>query len=196
MKRTLWLVVVALLTVDVVMLLQRRRLENSFRDLRRKSASAMVKMEYAAEEEALLTSTRVVPLSLPRVRGNKAGSETVQFLLLASVDDCTNSIEDEVSKLNQVAAQSSGRIGGVQGFFVNEDRAETARRFIKNLSPAPVFPVSVRNALSSLPAATTPLVLVIRTRDGRILDAHKPIPEDLKKRDAFYARWTAALGLS
>jgi hypothetical protein len=55
---------------------------------------------------------------------------------------------------------------------------------------------SVRNLLAQVPGATTPLVLVVRSRDGKILDAHKPVPEDLMKRDAFYSRWSAALGMS
>ena len=120
----------------------------------------------------------------------------VQFVLLASVDNCTNCIEDEVAKLNELVAASSSRVSGIQGFFVDEERSQMAETFIEHLSPAPVFPMSVRNALSQLPDATTPLVLVIRSRDGKILDAHKPIPEDLTKRDAFYARWAAALGMS
>ncbi len=79
--------------------------------------------------------------------------------------------------------------------MIRPDRADVAHKFIKSLSPAPIFPMAVRNVLSHLPA-TTPVVLVIRSRDGKILDAHKPIPEDLMKRDAFYARWSATLGMS
>jgi hypothetical protein len=115
---------------------------------------------------------------------------------LASVDNCTNCIEDEVAKLNELLAGGSSRISAVQGYFVDEERSQIANTFIKHLSPPPAFPMSVRNTLSQLPGATTPLVLVIRSRDGKILDAHKPIPEDLTKRDAFYARWAAALGMS
>lgn len=66
---------------------------------------------------------------------------------------------------------------------------------IANLYPVPVFPISIENVMTYLPMATTPLVLVVRTTDGKILDAHKPIPENLSRRDAFYERWRAALDL-
>jgi hypothetical protein len=196
MKKTLWFFVIALLAVDIFMLLQRRQIEKSFQGLRRESASAMMKTQYAAEEETILTTTRVIPASFPRARSGGAADDRVQIFLIASVADCTNCIEDEVTELNEVVLKKPGRIAGIEGFFVDENRMEMAERFIKHLSPAPAFPISVRNVLSQLRGATTPLVLVVRARDGRILDAHKPIPEDLLKRDAFYARWTAALGLS
>jgi hypothetical protein len=194
-KRVLWFFVVALLAVDIVLLAERSQSGKRFRDLQRASAAAMLKMEYAAEEEALLTKTAAVPPAFPRVESAEDG-DAVQFILLASVDNCTNCIENEVAKLNELVVAGLSNISGVQGFFVDAERLRMAETFIKHLSPTPVFPVSVRNALSQLPDATTPLVLVIRSRDGKILDAHKPIPEDLTKRDAFYARWAAALGMS
>lgn len=57
----------------------------------------------------------------------------------------------------------------------------------------PAFPVSIEDLISHLPDVTTPLVLVLRSAVGRILDAHKPIPENLSRRDA---RWSAAPRLS
>lgn len=195
-KRVLWFFVVALLAVDIVLLAQRSRSGMRFRDLQRASAVAMLKTEYAAEEEALLAKTAAVPPTFPRIEAAQEDGDKVQFVLLASVDNCTNCIEDEVAKLNELVAAGSSRISGIQGFFVDEEQAAMAEVFIEHLSPAPVFPMSVRNPLAELPDATTPLVLVIRSRDGKILDAHKPIPEDLTKRDAFYARWAAALGMS
>lgn len=196
MERVLWFFLVGLLAVDVTLLVQNRKLTSSAQDLRTKSEAALLKTAYADEEEALLTGPGIVPATFPRLRAEGAASDTVQFVLLVSVEDCTNCIEDEVMKLNQIAVQGPQRITGIQGFFVDEDRPEIAKRFIAHLSPRPAFPLSVRNALSHLPGATTPLVLVLRSRDGKILDAHKPIPEDLTKRDAFYARWAAALGMS
>jgi hypothetical protein len=199
MTRILWLFVVALLAVDVTMLLQKRQIEGQFaerfQDLQRKSDAAILKSKYADEEEDLLNVTRAVPAAFPHLAGETAEG-AVQFVLLASIDDCTNSIEDEVAKLNQIALDSASGNREVRGFFVNEDRPEMAQTFIANLSPSPAFPITVKNLLPQVPHATTPLVLVIRSRDGKILDAHKPIPQDLTKRDAFYSRWTAALGLS
>ncbi len=188
MQRMLWFFVVALLAVDVALLVQRSRLSDRFETLERSSASARLKTSYAQEEEALLTVRGRVPETFPRARVGTATGDTVQFVLLASVDNCTNSVEDEVAELNEI--QRSGKASDVQGFFVDEDRPEMARRFIRHLSPAPEFPVSVRNVLAQLPEATTPVVLVIHSRNGTILDAHKPIAEDLAKRKAFYARWT------
>ena len=195
-KRVLWFFVLALLAVDILLLVQRSETGTRFKALQRASATAMLKTEYAAEEEILLTTTAAVPAAFPRIAAAQEEGDAVQFVLLASVDNCTNCIEDEVAKLNELMARSPSRVSGIQGFFVDQERSQMAEAFIQHLSPAPVFPMSVRDALSQLPGATTPLVLVIRSRDGKILDAHKPIPEDLTKRDAFYARWAAALGMS
>lgn len=193
MERVLWVFVVALLAVNVTLMVQRKQNDARFQDLRQESSTAQIKVKYAAEEEMILTGVGTVPAAFPRSR--EQSGDSVQFVLLASVKDCTNSIEDEVAKLNELSLRNSSRMAGIQGFFVDEDQRRKAETFIAHLSPAPVFPMSVKNALSQLPEATTPLVLVLRSRDGRILDAHKPIPEDLTKRDAFYARWTAALGI-
>lgn len=198
-RKILWFFVVALLAVDVTVLLQQRQSGARLRELERRSAAATLKADYAAEEEALLTEAGAVPASFPLLRPGKAGStpdEAVQFALVVSVADCTNCIEDEVTRLNELKLKAPGRVTGIQGFFVDEETPEAAATLIQHLSPAPAFPLSVKNALAQLPEASTPLVLVIRSRDGKILDAHKPIPEDLTKRDAFYARWNAALGLS
>lgn len=196
MKRTLWFFVVALLVVDVIMLAQRQQLEGKLRDLRRRSASAMVKTRYASEEEVLLAVTRKVEAPFPLAPARGGADDSVQIFLLTSVEDCTNCVEDEVTKLNQVVLAHPERVSSVQGFFIDESQKDKAQRFIHTLNPAPVFPMSVRNLLPQVPGATTPLVLVVRSKDGKILDAHKPVPEDLMRRDAFYSRWTAALGIS
>ncbi len=198
-RKILWFFVVALLAVDVTMLLQKRQVADRFRELQRKSAASTLKTDYAAEEEALLTGAGTVPAAFPLLRPAKTGDaagEAVQFALVVSVADCTNCIEDEVTRLNELKLKAPVRVTGIQGFFVDEETPEAAATLIQHLSPAPAFPLSVKNALAQFPEASTPLVLVIRSRDGKILDAHKPIPEDLTKRDAFYARWSAALGLS
>lgn len=196
MRGVPWFFVVALLAVDVLMLLERRQLQGRLEAVERTSAAARVESRYAEEEEAILATAGALPPGLPGVETGPGAGDKVQFLLLASIDDCANCIEDEVAKLNEVSRWRSGRIAAVRGYFVDEDRAERAERFIRGLSPAPSFPLSVGNALARVRRATTPLVLVVRSRDGRILDAHKPIPENLRRRDAFYARWSSLLGLS
>lgn len=52
----------------------------------------------------------------------------------------------------------------------------------------------LKNALRDWPGTTTPLVLAVRDQDATILDAHKPIPQDLSKIDSFYTRWSNLLG--
>jgi hypothetical protein len=127
------------------------------------------------------------------VRAANSGSG-LQFLLLASLDDCTNCIEDEVEKLNQLARCGSRRVDDVRGVLLDENRHEQAEVLLSHLSPAPRFPLSIESrSRKSLVGATTPLVLVVRSRDGKILDAHKPIPQDLSKRDTFYTRWLEML---
>jgi hypothetical protein len=195
MKKILWFFLAALLAVDVAMLLQRRQLEGQVRAVERRTSVAVEKAGYADEEETLLTTPGVVPATFPLRRDAAAPADAVQIFLLLSVDGCSNSLVDEVRKLNPLARQGSPRITGIEGYFVDENQAGKAQELLRHLLPAPAFPIAVKNALAGWPAATPPLVLVVRTRDGRILDAHKPIPEDLSKRDAFYARWTAVLGL-
>lgn len=205
MKATLWFLLLALLAADIALLVQRRQLDGQLEALRARSAEAFLKSKYAAEEQALLTRTGAVPAKFagrgtpPRTgeegRAAARAGEKIELYLLASVDDCTNSIEDEVAKLNEIARLKPARVAGIRGFFVDEDRRAIAGRFLGHLSPAPAFPMTVRDVRPQLPGATTPLVLVVRSRDGKILDAHKPIPGNLRKRDAFYIRWTGALGL-
>ena len=192
---TWWFLLLVLLAADIALLAQRRQLDGRLEALRARSAEALLKSKYAAEEQALLTRTGAVPAEFAGRRATARTGEDVELYLLASVDDCTNSIEDEVMKLNEIARLESARVAGIHGFFVDEDRRAIAGRFIGHLSPAPAFPMTVEDVRPQLPGATTPLVLVVRSRDGKILDAHKPIPGNLRKRDAFYIRWTGALGL-
>lgn len=194
-ENVLWLVLVMLLAVDVGLLAQRRRLEQRLQDLEIASESSAVKVNFADEEQNLLVVTRQVPAGFPRSRAASQSEESVEFFLLASVNDCTNSVEDEIEALNRIAIKHPSKVRYIQGFFVDENKPDMANRFIQNLNPAPKFPISIRNVLSRLPGATTPLVLVVRTGDGRILDAHKPIPQYVGKRKAFYARWSTVLGM-
>jgi hypothetical protein len=195
MKATLWFLLLGLLAADIALLVQRRQLDGRFAALRARSEEAFLKSKYAAEEQALLTRTGAVPATFAGRRATARAGEEVELYLLASVDDCTNSVEDEVTKLNESARLSPARVAGIRGYFVDEDRRAIADRFIGHLSPPPAFPMTVQDVRSQLPGATTPLVLVVRSRDGRILDVHKPIPGNLRKRDAFYIRWAGALGI-
>lgn len=193
-KKLLWILLVALVGIDVFMIWERNQLSSRLRDIQRDCTGARLKADYGEEQEAILNRLKIVPEGVRDVLPVDGREEAVQFVLLASVDDCTNCIEDEIFKLNQVMEDSATMT--VEGFFVDEDRATQARRFIDNLAPAPRFSMEVHNLLDLLPGATTPLVLVVRAHDGKILDVHKPIPEDLSRRDAFYARWTSLLGLT
>lgn len=194
-KKLLWFFLMALLGVDVFMLMERNRLVERLETLQDDCARGAVQIEYAEEEEALLTQVQKLPADVLRSLQAEDRDGAIRFVLLASVDDCTNCIEDEIFKLNRMSQGSGATPIAVEGFFVDEERADQARRFIENLNPAPLFSLTVRDVVSVVPKATTPLVLVVRNRDARILDAHKPIPEDLSRRDAFYARWTQVLGL-
>lgn len=196
MKNLPWLLLVALLAANVGLVAKWKSLTGSLREVRSTAAPALLKAKYAEEEEALLAGIRAVPAAFPRMEADGISKDSVQFILIVGANDCTSSIEDEIAKLNQLAAHGSERLAGVRGFFVDESQAAVAHRFIQSLSPPPLFPIIVENVVPYVPKATTPLVLVIRSGDGRILDAYKPIVEDLTKRDAFYARWFAALGLT
>jgi len=198
-KKLLWFFVVALLAANILLLLQReqeRKAPSGRPRLEADLAAALTKTAYAEEEEALVVGTGAVPPTFPGLQTDAVNGDSVRFFLFASVEDCTNCIEDEVLKLNEIVATGlAGKISGVRGFFVDEERRDTAQQFIAHLSPQPLFPMTVKDAISRIPPATTPLVLVVRAQDGKILDAHKPIPQDLTKRDTFYARWAALTSL-
>lgn len=191
-KKILWMVMVLLLAANIVLLIDRRSTASSSAQLRRQSAVAHLESRYTAEQETLLIENRAVPPSLLRPTAAAPGAD-VQFILIASVDDCTNCIEDEIVKLNEISHPKSSQTAAVRGIYVDVGRESRAEAVIANLSPAPTFEVSIEDVMSLLPKATTPLVLVVRKLDGRLLDAHKPIPENLSRRDAFYERWKAAL---
>lgn len=197
-KRLLWVFLVALLGVNLWMIQQREVWKGRAEALRVEAASAFAEQRYAEEEEALILGLRTVPddLVADLAGGDGRGGDdgSVYFLLFAGLQDCSNCIEDEVAKLNELVLGTSPRVGGAYGFFVDEE--ESGRQFMDHIRPAPVFPFRYGPVLERLPGATTPLVLVVRAADHRILDAHKPIPEDLSKRDAFYARWNEILKLS
>jgi len=152
MNRLWWVLVAALLAVDIAMLAERQQQHKNFLALEQKSDTAMLKAKYAAEEENILNVIGSVPATFPRIRTAGPTEDVVQFFLLASIKDCTNAVEDEVLRLNSISRKKTSRVAGVQGFFVDEDQPAIARRFITNLSPSPDFPMAVRNVLSHLPA--------------------------------------------
>ncbi|NJL27732.1 MAG: hypothetical protein HC897_07470 [Thermoanaerobaculia bacterium] len=202
-RKILWVFFMLLLGTDVFLVLQRDHLNDMVKSLAEENSNLAdrnrmlsTKATYIEEEDNIITNRLELPEEFPWRPNRSFAGPRFHFKLLASTADCTNCIESEVIHLNQIATMKQNmHAGNVQAFFVDEERLETAERFIANLSPKPLFPFSVRNVLPYLPGATTPLVLVVRSHDGMIVDAHKPIPEDLLRSEAFYARWAGVLEL-
>lgn len=194
MQRAAWIILVCLLAANVALLAQRRQFGERLQRVRHGSALAEVKAHYAQEEQELVVRTGALPAGFPLAAFSAAGPGDVAFLLLASIDDCVNCIQDEIVMLNKVAGGRLPGVAGIQGYLVDRNRPGAVERFRRHLNPAPAFPLAAVDALAHLPGAHTPLVLVVRVGDRRILDAHKPIPEYLSKRNAFYARWLRLLG--
>ncbi len=198
-KKILWVCVVGLLAVDVALLVQRRSLIARIETMHSATLVESFQAKYTSEEEQLVLGTRTVAPTYPglALEAVDLAGEAVIFSLLVGLDDCTNCIEDELVRLNRLASDgTSGLVAGVSGFVVDEERGKDAERLLGLLTPQPGFPFSIQNVLPMVSQATTPVVLVIRARDGRILDAHKPIPQDLTRRDRFYSRWQSFLGAS
>lgn len=183
-KKLLWVFLVALLVMNALLLVDRNTTAESVEALRAETGAASVKAKYAEEEESLVLSG----LSWSPPAPSSQGKGVLTFVLVVSIEDCTNCIEDELEKLEELARSNPESLTEIRGYFVDEDRAEAARGFVKRLSSG-VFPFEVRNLIDELPGASTPLVLVVDSQTGAILEAHKPIPGDLSKRDAFYERW-------
>lgn len=208
-KRFLWGLLVVLLVVNGFLLLRMRQMGESFQDryqdLRRDAATSRLEAEYADEEQAILTGSPILPRDFPRLgetrtpTGDGAGTPAIaesslHFFLLVSIEDCTNCIEDEIAQLNRLTVEDPEGLAGSWVYFVDEGREAEVEPLVEYLSPSPLMPLTVDDPTSLIPQATTPLVLVVRDGDRRILDVHKPIPQDLTRRDAFYARWRALLG--
>lgn len=193
-KRALWFLVVVLTVVDFWFLSHHNDGDAQTPKVSRVAQQAAIEAAYADEEELLLNKVQTIPNGPLRSEDAGLAGNRLEFYLIVSARDCTNCIEDEVSQLNRLVKEVPKDQVGVEGFFVDESEPEIAQRVMNHLAPEPQFPVRVRSVLEGV-AASTPLVLVVRVRDGRILDAHKPLPENLSKRDAFYARWNAVLGI-
>ena len=187
----LWIVLAVLVMVDGVMFVAWKQANSRLEVLAGESHTARGKYIYAAEEERLVHSAKVVPPSFPLLAGQHP--QGVQFHLIVSVDDCLNCIEDEVTALNDLASDSQKLMtDGVRGHWVrnaSEDRVAAISEYL----PSPHFRFQATDDMSLVEGSYTPLVLVVRTADRRILDAHMPIPEDHSKRRAFYERWQTLL---
>lgn len=193
-KKLLWFFMIGLLLLNGALLWQRKGLDLRLQSLAQASVEARLEKAYVDEQETLVLGDELARTSLPATLRAGTSGGGLQFLLLASLDDCTNCIADEVEKLNQLVRCGSGRIDDVRGVLLDEHRREQAEGLLSHLSPSPSFPLSIEpSSREALVGATTPLVLVVRSRDGKILDAHKPIPQDLSKRDTFYTRWIETL---
>lgn len=193
-RRILWILLIALLVVNFLLLRSVRRLDEQYRTARTDAASERVEAAYGDEEQELVIGTPSLPQSFPNWREQEDTNEGVYFLLIVSVNDCTNCIEAEIAQLNRLMVEEPDDFAGAHIFVMNENSQGEVEPLVRHLSPAPLAPLTVENPLPALPTdASTPLVLVVRARDGVILDAHKPIPEDLTRRDAFYSRWRALL---
>lgn len=186
--RLLTLCVASLVAANVWLVHGRSVSSSKLAEVRSSAAAATLEAAYADEEQALLLEQRYLAALEGQLPTDPSSGE-VDLVLISAIGDCNNCIEDEFRKLNEILAKNPGPLRQVRGFFVDEDRPEEVRRLIDHLVPAPEFPLDIENVLEGEARATTPLVLVVRSRDGRILDAHKPIPENLAKRDTFYKRW-------
>ena len=195
MQRTAWLLLICLSAVDLVLLYQRRELQAELASLRAKSAEAIARGSYSEEEERLLASIRSLPSAFPLTPTSRLDEDTFQVLLIAGRNSCGSALEAEIVRLNELIRRKPRKLRSVRGFFVDGSKESQAGRFIGQLHPQPEFPIDVSNVIANLPAATPPIVLVIRTRDRKIADAHKPVPEALIRRDAFYARLDALLNV-
>lgn len=193
-KKLLWFFMISLLLLNLALLWQRKAVDRDFETLSRTSVEARLEKAYVDEQETLvLGDAGLLRTGVPASLRPATSGSGIQFLLLVSLDDCTNCIEDEVEKLNEVAHCGSRRVDAVRGVLLDEHRREQAEVLMAHLAPAPIFPLSIEPmSRKALVGATTPLVVVVRSEDGKILDAHKPIPQDLSKRDTFYTRWSEA----
>lgn len=192
-KWSIYLALTCLILVNLFMTIERDHLVKSFQEKAREGFYDKVEAGATEQEENLLLMERIVlserysdfPLKQTATVGQAAPG--VEFVLIFSMNDCMNCVLAEIKVLNKYY-----ELGGkVVGYSVDDQSLERAGRFIGMLKPS--FPIEYYDPLSELDGIGTPVVLALRPSEQKILDVHKPLPEDLKKRNVFYTRWQRIL---
>ncbi len=112
----------------------------------------------------------------------------LSFVILLDSSNCSNGLDSDVPRLNELHRNPRTWIGSVQGYYVSQDE-NYLEEFLS--SHTIEFPVVHMDPLREFPsyAVSTPLVLVIESMSGTILDSHQPIPDDVLKSRLFYEKW-------
>ena len=114
--------------------------------------------------------------------------EGISLVVLVDPNNCSNGLESDIARLNYFHRHRPGWINSVEGYYVSEqyDLFEEFRS-MHDIQ----FPLSKRSIpLPYMDNMTTPLVLIIDSQSGMVLDTHQPIPDDLQKSQLFYDKWT------
>lgn len=117
-------------------------------------------------------------------------SETFDFILLYSYENCINCVRDEIAELNKIRELKSNKVGRIVVYVLNnpnEDRAKIYARGI-NLN----FPIKYDIDMASnykIKNGRSPVLFVVRLPGKELIDVHIGIPEDAANRSAFFTRW-------
>ena len=141
------------------------------------------------EEYALGIPAFVFGSSDDPQRADSASVSGISFAIFLDPANCSNSLASEIGVLGAFHRFHSSWIHSVRGYYVSE-RHDLFDQFISLHKIS--FPVVKANPLAAHFDTThvlTPLVLVIDARSRTVLDAHRPIPDDVQKSRLFYDKW-------
>ena len=179
------------LIVIVILFVFRINQYNDLHDaLARETFAARIEAEaVVTEEHALGIPEHVFGLSDGSQRADSASVRGISFAILFDPSNCSNSLASDIEVLSAFHRSPSRWIHSVRGYYVSE-RHDLFDQFISLHKIS--FPVVKANPLEAYFDTTyvlTPLVLVIDASSQTVLDAHRPIPDDVRKSRLFYDKW-------
>ncbi len=100
----------------------------------------------------------------------------ISLIALVGPNNFSNGLKSDIVRLNYFHRHRPGWINSVEGYYVSE-QSDLFEEFISMHDIQ--FPLSKRNIPSSsyMDKVTTPLILIIDSQSGTILDTHQPILE-------------------
>ncbi len=146
----------------------------------------LFKGKHSAEEDKIILSNTLEWYN--HERGDHKNDNTIDFVFVFSRHHCGNCVRDEVARLNRIYQNP---IVNVIGFSLDSPPDSLSRQF-NNSYLGISFPVYFHPSLMNYYAKSlgkTPVLYVIDSSTGNILDVHRPIPTDSENTTAFFEKW-------
>ncbi len=160
-----------------------------------KSISDELRLEiFNYRVEAMATATEETALELPTgmfespVKSHNSGA-SISIVILLDINNCSNGLNLDVARLNQLHRNPKEWINSVYGYYVSLDKKYLEDFISMHAIEFPVFHMNLLEEFPDYYKISTPLVLVLDSKRNTILDTHQPIPDDVLKSRLFYDKW-------